>query len=57
MLHVLIFCQLPVSIFICSNLFLYLALHRSTVPGYLPQLQPDPDTSAAGYGSESPGSV
>lgn len=37
--------------------FLYSALCRGIVPGYLPQLQPDADTGATGHGSESPGSV
>lgn len=44
--------MLPLSSFVLS-----LALHRSVVPGYLPQLQPDADAGSAGYGSESPGSV
>lgn len=48
---------LTIFLFVPSALFLYLALYRSIVPGYLPQLQPDTDTGATGYGSESPGSV
>lgn len=42
----------PLSYFVLSP-----ALHRSVVPGYLPQLQPDADAGSAGYGSESSGSV
>jgi len=49
---------LPVNcLFVSSAPFLSLALYRGIVPGYLPQLQPDLDPSAAGYGSESTGSV
>lgn len=47
-----LFCQLTVHF--CS---FFLALHRSFVPGYLSQLQSNSDASAAGYGSEPPGSV
>lgn len=45
------------SSLLTSRFVLSLALHRSVVPGYLPQLQPDADAGTAGYGSESPGSV